>query len=271
MASIGSLEVSLSLNASNFNGTIAQVDRNLKAMGSELQVLKSKGADYEKSIEGLARKKDILARSTEAAALKLQEQRKKYDELVASGEATEAQIERQATAVNRAQAQYNNLNRQLQDVTEQLRVQSSQWTQTGQRMQEVGNKLTAVGNGMKTIGQNMSMYVTAPLAALGAGIVKIGMDFDSQMSKVSAVSGATGADFDALREKSQALGATTKFTATQVSEGMEYLALAGFKTNQILGATEGMLNLAAAAGMDLGRAADITSKQNCSVVEKSAA
>lgn len=259
MASIGSLEVSLAMNASSFNGTVAQVNRNMKAMSSELQALKAKGSDYEKSIGGMSQKQDILARSFDAAGIKLQEQRRRYDELVASGTATEAQIERQANAVNQAQAQYNRLERELAEVTEQLRIQSSQWTQAGQRMQEVGSKLTAVGSSMKQIGQNMSMYVTAPLAAMGAGIVKIGMDFDSQMSKVSAVSGATGADFDALRAKSQELGATTKFTATQVAEGMEYLALAGFKTNQILGATEGMLNLAAAAGMDLGTAADITS------------
>ena len=259
MASIGSVEVSLSMNASNFNGTVAQVNRNMKAMSSELQALKAKGSDYENSITGMSQKQDVLSRSFDAASIKLQEQRRRYDELVASGTATEAQIERQANAVNQAQAQYNRLERELAEVTEQLRVQSSQWTQAGQRMQEVGSKLTVVGNSMKQIGQNMSMYVTAPLAAMSAGIVKVGMDFDSQMSKVSAVSGATGADFDALRAKSQELGATTKFTATQVAEGMEYLALAGFKTNQILGATEGMLNLAAAAGMDLGTAADITS------------
>ena len=258
MASIGSLEVSLSMNASNFNGTVAQVNRNMKAMSSELQALKAKGSDYEKSISGMSQKQDILARSFDAAGIKLQEQRRRYDELVASGTATEAQIERQANAVNQAQAQYNRLERELAEVTEQLRVQSSQWTQAGQRMQEVGNKLTVVGNSMKQIGQNMSMYVTAPLVAMGAGIVKVGMDFDSQMSKVSAVSGATGSDFDALRAKAEELGASTKFSATQVAEGMEYLALAGFKTNQILGATEGLLDLAAAAGMDLGMAADIT-------------
>lgn len=258
MASIGSLEVSLSLNASDFNGTVAQVDRNLKAMGSELQALRAKGTDYENSINGLSQKQNILARSFDAAGIKLQEQRRRYDELVASGEATEKQIERQANAVNQAQAQYNRLERELADVTEQLRIQSSQWTQAGQRMQEVGGKLTAVGNSMKNIGQNMSMYITAPLAAMGVGILKIGMDFDAQMSKVSAVSGATGGDFDALRIKAQDLGATTKFTATQVAEGMEYLALAGYNTNQILSATNGVLNLAAAGAMDLGMAADIT-------------
>ncbi|MFJ7951524.1 phage tail tape measure protein [Lysinibacillus sp. NPDC096418] len=257
MASIGSLEVSLAMNASSFNGTVAQVNRNMKAMSSELQALKAKGSDYEKSIGGMSQKQDILTRSFDAAGIKLQEQRRRYDELVASGTATEAQIERQANAVNQAQTQYNRLERELAEVTEQLRIQSSQWTQAGQRMQEVGSKLTAVGNSMKQIGQNMSMYVTAPLAAMGAGIVKIGMDFDSQMSKVSAVSGATGADFDALRGKAQELGASTKFTATQVAEGMEYLALAGYDTNQILSATGGVLNLAAAGAMDLGNASDI--------------
>ncbi|TQR24372.1 phage tail tape measure protein, partial [Lysinibacillus sphaericus] len=80
-----------------------------------------------------------------------------------------------------------------------------------------------------------------------------------QMSKVSAVSGATGADFDKLRGQAQELGKTTVFTATQAAEGMEYLALAGWKTNDIMAAMPGMLNLAATGALDLGKAADITS------------
>ncbi|WP_232696180.1 phage tail tape measure protein [Brevibacillus daliensis] len=94
---------------------------------------------------------------------------------------------------------------------------------------------------------------------LAGSIVKIGAEFDSQMSKVKAISGATAEEFSALRNEAKRLGAATAFTAKQAGEGMEYLALAGWKTNDILSAMPGMLDLAAAGGLDLGRAADITS------------
>ncbi|WP_036125611.1 hypothetical protein [Lysinibacillus sphaericus] len=186
MASIGSLEVSLSLNAANFNGTVAQVNRNMRAMGSELQAIRARGSQYENSLTGLSQKQSVLSRSFDAASIKLQEQRRRYDELVASGTASSAQIERQANAVNQAQTQYNRLERELSEVTNQLRIQSSQWTQVGQRMQDIGGKLKSVGDGMKNIGKSMSMYVTAPIAAMGVGAFKAAVDFESAFAGVNS-------------------------------------------------------------------------------------
>jgi len=111
---------------------------------------------------------------------------------------------------------------------------------------------------LNSVGKTLSVGVTAPVVGLGAAALKIGMDFDSQMSKVAAVSGATGKEFDALRGKAQELGSSTKFTATQAAEGFEFLALAGYNTEQQLSSIDGLLSLAAAANMDLGTAADIT-------------
>ena len=151
MAEIGSLAVSLTMDASKFNGTISQVDRNLRAMGGELQAIKARGADYGKSVEGLAQKQDVLNRSFDAAKLKLEEQRKKYDEMVASGKKTDAQLERQAIAVNKAQTEYNRLEAELKDVTEQLKIQSSQWTKAGQSLQDIGGKLKSIGDGVTDV------------------------------------------------------------------------------------------------------------------------
>ncbi|MFJ8102789.1 phage tail tape measure protein [Lysinibacillus sp. NPDC096212] len=255
MAEIGSLEVSLSLNASNFNGTVAQVDRNLKAMGSELQVLKSKGSDYEKSIDGIAKKKDILARSTEAASLKLQEQRKKYDELVASGTATEAQIERQATAVNKAQTQYNNLERQLSEVTRQLQVQSSQWTQAGQQLQDVGNKMQSIGGGMTSVGKDLSMKVTAPIAALGAGAFKAAVDFESAFAGVRKTVDASEQEFAALEKGIRDMAKQMPVAATEIAVVAEAAGQLGIKKENILGFSETMIKLGTATNMSSDQAA----------------
>lgn len=82
-------------------------------------------------------------------------------------------------------------------------------------------------------------------------------DFEAAMSQVKAISGATGSDFDKLTEKAKYMGATTKFTATEAAEGLNYMAMAGWKTQDMLDGIEGIMNLAAASGEDLGTTSDI--------------
>ncbi|EET60428.1 phage tail tape measure protein, TP901 family [Marvinbryantia formatexigens DSM 14469] len=82
-------------------------------------------------------------------------------------------------------------------------------------------------------------------------------DFESMMSQVKAISGASGAGFDALTAKAKEMGATTKFTAAESAEAMNYMAMAGWKTEDMLSGIEGIMNLAAASGEDLGSTSDI--------------
>lgn len=105
---------------------------------------------------------------------------------------------------------------------------------------------------------------TAAIAAAGGAIagllgasVKTGMDFEQQMSRVNAISGATAEEFAALEKQAIDLGASTAFSATEAAEGMENLASAGFSTTEIMAAMPGMLDLAASSGADLAQSADI--------------
>ncbi|MDN8817633.1 phage tail tape measure protein, partial [Staphylococcus aureus] len=82
---------------------------------------------------------------------------------------------------------------------------------------------------------------------------------EKQMSKVQAISGGTAKDLAKLTEQAKELGASTSFTASQAAEAQNFLAMTGFKTNEIYGAMPGMLSLAAAGQLELGTAADITS------------
>lgn len=99
--------------------------------------------------------------------------------------------------------------------------------------------------------------ISAGIAGIAGAAVKTTADFDAQMSKVSAISGATGKDFDDLRDKAREMGAKTKFSATESAEAMEYMAMAGWKTGDMLGGIEGVMNLAAASGEDLATTSDI--------------
>ncbi|WP_236035031.1 phage tail tape measure protein [Clostridium sp. HV4-5-A1G] len=134
----------------------------------------------------------------------------------------------------------------------------------GQQMKQFMNsnnstetRIQSLGGAMNTVGSTATKALTIPLAGVGAAAVKTSMDFGAQMSKVQAISGATGNDLNKLREQAIKLGADTAFSATEAAEGQENLASAGFKTNEILEAMPGMLNLAAAGNVDIATASDI--------------
>lgn len=99
--------------------------------------------------------------------------------------------------------------------------------------------------------------VSGAISAVGGFAIKTGAEFESAMSRVQAISGATGKEFDALKQQAMELGASTAFSASEAAEGMENLASAGFNTNEIMAAMPGMLDLAASSGEDLASSADI--------------
>lgn len=106
---------------------------------------------------------------------------------------------------------------------------------------------------------NTSMQM-AGAAGIGYGVydtIKTYMDFEAQMKKVQAISGASGAEFDALTEKAKEMGAATQFSATEAGQALQYMAMAGWKTDQMLSGIPGIMDLAAASGEDLGRVSDI--------------
>ena len=122
-------------------------------------------------------------------------------------------------------------------------------------------KLASLGKGLAISGAAMTAAVTVPLKKAATEIYRAGSDFDAQMSKVFAIAGDSvteNADaMDALRAKALEMGSTTQFTASQAGEAMEYMAMAGWKTEEMLSAVEPLMNLAAAAGADLGTTSDI--------------
>ena len=130
---------------------------------------------------------------------------------------------------------------------------------TESKSKKVGEQVDKSGNTLSDLGDELIKKVTIPLAGVGIAASKIGMDFDAQMSRVKAISGATGLEFTKLKDQALQLGADTAFSAKQAAEGMENLASAGFSTSEIMTAMPGMLDLAASSGEDLASSADIAS------------
>ena len=139
----------------------------------------------------------------------------------------------------------------LQKANEEAQKKSKTLSNTlGDGLQTVGNKIAGAG-------KTMSVAVTTPIVGAGTAALKTAANFDSGMSKVAAVSGAAGKDLDDLRSKALEMGAKTKFSASEAADAMNYMAMAGWKTNDMLGGIEGIMNLAAASGEDLATTSDI--------------
>ena len=122
----------------------------------------------------------------------------------------------------------------------------------------VQKQMTAVGGAMQNVGATLSATVTAPVVAFGASAVRTFTDFQQGMSRVQALSGATGGELAKLTQVAQELGSTTRFSATEAAQGMQLLAQGGFSVRDIMQAMPGLLDLAAAAGTGFGEASGIT-------------
>lgn len=122
---------------------------------------------------------------------------------------------------------------------------------------KIGSNLQSAGKSIISAGKTLTTHVTVPIVGLGTAAVKTISDFESAMSKVSAISGATGSDLDALNQKAQEMGIKTKFSATESAEAFTYMAMAGWKTEDMLQGIDGIMALAAADGLDLATTSDI--------------
>ena len=147
----------------------------------------------------------------------------------------------------RIKADFGELTRGLKQATQQVSAASRRMSES---LKNVSQKLTGLGG-------EFSAKLTAPIGILGVTVLKMSGDFEQSMNRVAAVSGATGREFEALREKAKELGSTTAFSASQVADAMGFLSMAGLRASEQLGSISSVLNLASAAQIDMASAADI--------------
>ena len=168
----------------------------------------------------------------------------------------QAKLEELSNTLREAGVNTDNLGRD----TDELRQQYERLEQAQKKVQEITEKQAA---NKQAISQTKAQLggligtVTAVGAAIYAGPVKKAAEFQSQMSTVKAISNASAGDMEKLQKKAEEMGRSTAFTATEAGEAMEYMAMAGWKTEDMLGGIEGIMNLASASGEELGAVSDI--------------
>ena len=127
----------------------------------------------------------------------------------------------------------------------------------GDKSATAEQKLKGLSSAFKTTGGLLSKNVTLPIVGVGAAAVKTATDFEAGMSEVKAISGATGSEFEALRDKAIEMGAKTKFSASDSADAFKYMAMAGWDASQMMDGIAGIMDLAAASGEDLATTSDI--------------
>lgn len=236
-------------------GDTTKLQTALKGVNTEIKNTQSQLKDVEKLLKLDPGNTELLSQKQKLLADAVSETKQKLETLKTAAE----QANQALANGDISQEQYDALQREIVETEQELKRLEDQAKESGAALQEIaakGEKLKDVGDTVSGVGEKF-LPVTAAVTGLGAAAVKTASDFDSGMSKVAAISGATGDDLDALREKAREMGSKTKFSASEAASAMEYMAMAGWKTEDMLGGIEGIMNLAAASGEDLATTSDI--------------
>jgi len=225
---------------------IIQQTRTLK---SEYDKVTAAGDKNTTSLKKNAEQHKILSQQIEAQEQRVKELASMVEQSAEKYGEADTKTLKWKEALNSAETELSNLQAKLKELPSNLEL-------VGTKMQDMGDKIKGVGQGMTNLGQTFAPVSAAAAAGLTAS-GKAFMDFEAGMSKVAAISGATGDDLAALTEKAKEMGATTRFSALDSSSAFSYMAMAGWKTQQMLDGIAPIMNLAAASGEDLALTSDI--------------
>ncbi len=236
-------------------GDTTKLSTALSKVNKEIRDTQAQLKDVNKLLKLDPGNAELMAQKQRLLAQAVSETKEKLDALKLAGQqANEALAKGEIS-----RSQYDALQREIAETEQALRDLERQAEQSSVALQKLGaagEKLQGVGSAIEGAGQKL-MPVTAAVGGLSAAAVKVASDFDSAMSQVAAVSGAAGKELEALRDKAREMGSKTKFSASEAAEAMNYMAMAGWKTGDMLDGIEGIMNLAAASGEDLAATSDI--------------
>lgn len=235
-----------------FRGETTKLGNALKKIKGEAGKTKSELSKIDKALKFKPGNAELLIQKQQALKEKVAQTTEKLKALKA------AQAKMDASGVDKTSAEYKELRREIITTEAQQKLFNKELKKLAYpKLTALGTQMKEIGNKAKAVGSTMTQYLTVPLAAVGAASLKVTADFDSAMSKVKAVSGATGREFEQLRNKAKEMGEKTKFSASEAAEAMNYMAMAGWKTSDMLKGISGIMNLAAASGADLATTSDI--------------
>lgn len=236
-------------------GDTTKLQTALKGVNGEIKNTQAQMKDVEKLLkldpgntELLAQKQKLLGQAVEGTKGKLETLKTAAEQAntaLANGEISQEQYD----ALQREIIETENELKSLEEQANQSVTALQKISATGTKFQEVGGKIEGVGKAI--------LPVSAAVTGIGVAGLKVASDFEKAMSGVQAITGATGEDFEKLRETAVNLGASTSFSSGEVAVAMTEMAKAGWSTTQIIDGMSGVLDATAASGENLGSVATI--------------
>lgn len=255
---------------------IETLQNALKNAVSNQDKIKQSTEQYKSALEEAEKEMDEMKNSSEATDEELEEQKKKIEELKNAVEKSETayqsnqnNINKWQTSLNNAETELNNLENTIEDNTKVIEKMEDANVDNVEELEKLEQQVDDTTEATNTFSDVLKANiigeaivegikaVTSAVTDMTKAMISVGSNFEASMSQVAAVSGATGADFENLNDKAKEMGATTKFTASEAADAFNYMAMAGWKTQDMLGGIDGVLNLAAAGATDLGTTSDI--------------
>lgn len=236
-------------------GDTTGLDKALKSVNSTIKSTQSSLKDVNRLLKLDPSNTELLSQKQKLLKDAISATKEKLDALKTAQEQAKQQLENG----DLGQDKYDALQREIIETEQELRRLQEQAATTNavlEKIDSVGAKMESVGDSIAGAGKKM-MPLTTVIGGLGVAAVKTAADFDSSMSQVAAISGATGDDLQALRDKAREMGEKTKFSASEAADAMTYMAMAGWKSKDMISGIDGIMSLAAASGEDLVTTSDI--------------
>lgn len=249
--------------STKIRGITIELGADTSGLSKALKNVNSEIGNTQKQLKDVERLLKLDPSNTELLAQKhklLQERVVETDQKLETLKKTQEEVGETFRKTGEGKEQYDALTREIiscENELDDLRQKAAASEVALQKMAQAGEKIQSLGNNISKVGDNMTRYVTTPLVGAGVAITKVAGDFEEQMAKVSSIAQAYGDDLQALKDNAMDLSGKTKFSSTEIAQAYEYMGMAGWKTNQILAGTPGIISLATASGEDLATVSDI--------------
>lgn len=252
-------------NADSLTQKIEAQSKIVEAEKAKLQALKDELSRYESTLSKGESTIAELTKKHEEAAAAFGEDSEEAQKLAKQLEKAKEAQERNARAADELRTRIINQDTAVKTAEGRVRDFSDALDELQNEEKQTGDEAEKTTNGglnafAVALGNLASQVITKAVSGLGklvSSVIETGKAFDTSMSKVKAISGATAEEMDTLTQKAEQMGATTKYTATEAADAMGYMAMAGWKTEDMLNGIDGVMNLAAASGAELATTSDI--------------
>lgn len=257
MSADGHIEIEVELNSEKAEKELDSLSKSLEK--DTAQAAKKAESSVKQSVKQIETSAKQASKQTESSAKQAGQEVKNTassasKQVIDSAKKAEEEVKKSSKRVTEEEKKQYKEREKTRESSKPESDSSEPYKESSERATQYW---TGAGSKIKSIVSTITAATGAGAVAAGTAAINAGKSFEAGMGEVQAISGASRKDLEALTNKAKEMGATTKFSATQASEGLKYMAMAGWNSQQMIDGLPGVMNLAAASGEDLGTVSDI--------------